>query len=93
MKRTQLYLDENIWEGLHLRAQTENTTISDLVRRAIEAQYFNHWERRAKAMREFVGSRAVSPDDLDSTEEVRQFRDGDRLARLFPHLDPDDPSK
>jgi hypothetical protein len=83
MKRTQLYLDENIWEGLHVRAKSENTTISDLVRRAIEAQYFSNLERRAKAMKAIIGIRPASPSDLDSTEEVRLLREGDRFARLF----------
>src|SRR5438105_7534699 len=35
MKRTQLYLDEDIWKALHIHSRQRRTSISDLVRQAI----------------------------------------------------------
>jgi len=84
MKRTQLYLDQHVWDGLHARARSEKTTVSELVRQAVQAQYFGQWERRSKAMKAVIGIRAVSADDLDAVEEVRLLRDDGRLARLYP---------
>ena len=34
MKRAQLYLDDDLWNALHRQADTEGTSISELVRQA-----------------------------------------------------------
>ena len=82
MRRTQLYLDDNLWGALHARAQSEKTTISELVRQAVRERYFGTREQRIAAMRSFVGIRKSRPEMLDSTEEVRQLRGSSRLDRL-----------
>ena len=80
MKRTQLYLDEAIWRGLQSRALTERTTISELVRKAVQTQY--PADSRAEAMEALVGIRANVKDPEDSTAVVRRMRKGTRLSRL-----------
>lgn len=50
MRRTQLYLDEDLWGALHARARSERTTISELVRVAVRERYFGKQDQRAKAM-------------------------------------------
>ena len=82
MQRTQLYLDEAIWRGLQSRARTENTTISELVRKALQSQYFKPSDSRAEAMQALVGIRANQPDPEDSTATIRRLRRGNRLSRL-----------
>jgi hypothetical protein len=82
MKRTQLYLEESILRGLQAMAKTEKTTISELVRQAVQAQYFSPRAGRAQAMQAFIGIRANDPDQTDSTTLVRQMRRGNRLSRL-----------
>jgi predicted DNA-binding ribbon-helix-helix protein len=82
MKRTQLYLEEAIWNGLQAKALSEKTTISELVRQAVKAQYFRASENRAEAMRAFVGIRQADPATADSVAEVRRLRKGTRLSRL-----------
>jgi predicted DNA-binding ribbon-helix-helix protein len=39
VRRTQLYLDENLWSTLHARARSQQTTISELVREVVRERY------------------------------------------------------
>jgi hypothetical protein len=83
MRRTQLYLDDDLWNALHARARQEKTTISDLVRQAARQRYMGDLDERRKAMLAFVGIRKDRKDLPDSTEEyVRSLRRDTRLERL-----------
>ena len=83
MKRTQLYLDDDLWNALHARARNEGTTISALVREAARQRYLGDLDERRKAMLAFVGIRKDRTDLPDSTEEyVRSLRRDTRLERL-----------
>jgi Ribbon-helix-helix protein, copG family len=83
MRRTQLYLDDDLWNALHTRARREGTTISDLVRQAARERYLGDLDERRKAMLAFVGIRKDRKDMPDSTEEyVRNLRRDTRLERL-----------
>lgn len=82
MRRTQLYLDDQLWNALHSLARAQNTTISELVRQAVRDRYLGNLEQRRQAMEQFVGSRRTSPNAVDATEEVRALRRGTRLDRL-----------
>ncbi len=83
MRRTQLYLDDDLWNALHARARSEKTTISDLVRQAARERYLGNLEERRKAMLAFVGIRKNRKDLPNSTEEyVRSLRRDTRLERL-----------
>lgn len=82
MRRTQLYLDDQLWGALHVRAQRENTTISELVRQAVRERYVGSHEQRVSAMLRFVGIRKHRPGDTNAIEEFRRFRKGSRIERL-----------
>ncbi len=82
MKRTQLYLDDDLWRALHARARQEGTTISDLVRQAARERYLGKVEERRAAMQAFVGVRKDRDDLRDSSEYIRELRRGSRIARL-----------
>ncbi len=82
MRRTQLYLDDHLWSALHARAQSEKTTISELVRQAIRERYMGDLEKRRSAMERFVGLRKAAAGNRDATAEVRTLRRGNRLNRL-----------
>jgi hypothetical protein len=83
MRRTQLYLDDDLWKALHARARSEGTSISHLVRQAARERYLGNLEERRKAMLAFVGIRKDRKDLPDSTEEyVRSLRQDTRLERL-----------
>jgi len=82
MKRTQLYLDEDLWSALHSRARREGTTISGLVREAARERYLGGREERGQAMRAIIGMWKDRPEFADSIEYVRNLRGDDRLERL-----------
>lgn len=82
MRRTQLYLDDNLWKALHERARVRKTTISELVREAARERYLGKRDQQREAMQAFVGSRKQGSGVPDSLEYVRSLRRGDRLDRL-----------
>jgi len=82
VRRTQLYLDDQLWNALHARACSEKTTISELVRQAVRERYLGSLEQRRKAMLDFIGSRKAPAGAPDAVEEVRTLRRGVRLDRL-----------
>jgi hypothetical protein len=83
MRRTQLYLDDDLWNALHTRARNEGTTISDLVRQAARERYLGNLDQRRKAMESLVGIWKDRTDLPDSTEEyVRSLRRDTRIERL-----------
>ena len=83
MRRTQLYLDDDLWNTLHTRARSEGTTISALVRHAARERYLGNLDERREAMLAFVGIRKDRKDLPDSTEEyVRSLRRDTRPERL-----------
>ncbi|MGA2591227.1 MAG: CopG family transcriptional regulator, partial [Bryobacteraceae bacterium] len=54
MRRTQLYLDDHLWNALHVQARRRKTSISELVREAMCDRYLSKRDEQAKAMQEFV---------------------------------------
>lgn len=82
MRRTQLYLEEDLWNALHARAQSDGSSISELVREAVRERYIGKLDERRKAMRAFAGIRKSRPETLDSERYVRRLRKGLRIERL-----------
>jgi hypothetical protein len=82
MRRTQLYLDDELWEVLHTRARREGTTISDLVRQAARERYLGNLEKRREAMQALIGISHDRPEFSDSFRYVRRLRRGSRTERL-----------
>jgi len=82
MKRTQLYLQEDIWKVLHVRSRQQGTTISELVRQAVREKYGNLQANRKEAMQAIVGM-WKDRTDLPGTETyVRTLRKGKRIKRI-----------
>jgi hypothetical protein len=82
MRRTQLYLEEDLWAALHARALVEGATISELVRVAIRERYLGDQESRRAAMLGIVGLWKDRTDVQDTEGFIRNLRDDDRLERL-----------
>jgi Arc/MetJ family transcription regulator len=82
MTRTQLFLDDDLLQLLHGLAETQKTTISDLVRQVVRERYVGNLEKRRPAMQAFVGVRADDPDPRDSVEIVRELRRDTRSERF-----------
>jgi len=81
VRRTQLYLYDQLWGALHARARTQKTTISELVRQAVRERYLGSREQRTIAMQRFVGTRKFSTT-RDAAEEIRSMRRGNRIELL-----------
>lgn len=84
MKRTQLYLDENILQLLWSLSREKKTTISDLVRRAIEKVYGRKKPAQDK-IKAFQAAFGIwkNRKDLPPTDEyVRSLRKSTRLQRF-----------
>jgi hypothetical protein len=82
MKRTQLYLQNDLWKILHIRARQQRTSISNLVRQAVREKYGSSLERRRQAMQAVVGLWKDRDDLPDSTTYIRRLRKGSRLKRI-----------
>jgi hypothetical protein len=82
MKRTQLYLDTDIWKALHVRSRQERTSISELVRQAVRDRYGSSPANRRQAMAALVGMWKDRDDLPDATTYVRGLREGKRLKRI-----------
>ncbi len=82
VKRTQLCLDDDLWQALHARARSERTTISELVRQAARERYLGKLEARRQAMQALVGIRRDRPEFRDVDGYIRRLRRGRRIERL-----------
>jgi hypothetical protein len=82
MRRTQLYLDDDLWTALHTKALLEGSTISELVRVAVRERYMGNLAERRAAMLGVVGLWKDRVDMEDSESFIRNLRDDDRLERL-----------
>ena len=82
MRRTQLYLDDDLWGTLRIRSRQAGTSVSDLVRRAVREKYSTGLAGRQQAMRAFAGIWKDRSDLADSEAYVRALRKGSRLKRL-----------
>ena len=82
MKRTQLYLDEDIWKVLHIRSRQHHTSISELVRQAVRDRYGTSIANRSQAMAAFVGIWKDRDDLPDASTYIRRLRRGKRLKRI-----------
>jgi hypothetical protein len=76
MKRTQLYLHDDIWKVLHIRARQQHTSVSDLVREAVREKYGNSTASRAQAMRGLIGLWKNREDLPDTNAYIRKLRKG-----------------
>jgi len=81
MRRTQLYLPENLWKLLHLRSRERGTTVSELVREAIGDKYGESRAGRQQAMQALVGLWRDRRDLPGTQTYVRGLRKGKRLKR------------
>jgi hypothetical protein len=81
MKRTQLYLDDGLWDALHARARRDKTTVSELVRQAARERYLGSLNDRSEAMMAIVGIRK-DRELPDATKYIRDLRRGSRLDKL-----------
>ena len=81
MRRTQLYLDEELWNALHFHARLNGSTISELVRKAARDKYMGNPEERRAAMQGIIGLWRDRPDIANTEEYIRNMRKGSRKLK------------
>lgn len=90
MRRTQLYLDEDLWNALHFHAHLNGQTISELVRKAARERYMGNPEERQAAMegiiglwkdRTDIGLRKVRAEAEPADTAIRKARKSPRMKR------------
>ena len=82
MKRTQLYLNDDVWKALHIQSQQQGISISELVRQAVREKYLNSASNRTEAMVALVGLRKNRKGLPETEAYIRQLRRGKRLRTL-----------
>ena len=82
MRRTQLYLEDDLWTALHAKALLEGATISELVRVALRERYMGDLAERRAAMLGIVGLWKDRAGMEDAESFIRNLRDDDRQKRL-----------
>lgn len=82
MKRTQLYIENDLWTALRIRSRQSGVSISELVREAIRDRYLSGAARRREAMRAVVGIWKDRSDLPDTESYVRRLRKSSRLKRV-----------
>jgi len=82
MKRTQLYLNDDVWKALHIQSQQQGISISELVRQAVREKYLNSASNRTEAMVALVGLRKDRKGLPDTEAYIRRLRRGKRLRAL-----------
>jgi len=83
MKRTQLYLDEEMARILSALSRQTGRTVSDLVRESLQERYMSGKELdKGSLARQIGGIWAKRKDRGDINSLVRKLRKGKRLRRL-----------
>ena len=82
MRRTQLYLEDDLWTALHAKALLEGATVSELVRVAVRERYMGSLAERRAAMQGIVGLWKDRAGMEDTETMIRNLRDDGRLERL-----------
>jgi len=82
MKRTQLYLEEDVWKVLQILSRQSGASISDLVRQAVRERYVGGKANRQQVLMSVVGLWRNRKDLPNTDSYVRGLRQGKRLERV-----------
>ncbi len=83
MKRTQLYLDEEMARTLAALGRQQGKTVSELVRESVEAKYMKRKDLdKAQLARQLAGVWRGRKDLKNIDRILRTLRAGTRLKRL-----------
>jgi predicted transcriptional regulator len=83
VRRTQLYLEDDLWKTLHILARQSRSTVSELVRNALREKYLDDAGKRKEALLSAVGLWKDRTDLPDTQTYVRSLRKGNRLTRIL----------
>ncbi len=78
-----MLLDDDLWKTLHLRADQERTTVSQLARLALRKAYSEPADVRKNAMEAVIGIWRDRDDIGPTNEYIRQLRKGSRRKQML----------
>ena len=93
MKRTQLYLDEEMSRLLAAESRRRGTTVSGLVRDAVAAQYGTQVASDRRAIIDRLAGVWKDRDDIDTGRWLRDLRASRRSERWGGRLDAKVPAR
>jgi hypothetical protein len=82
VRRTQLYLDNDLWKALHTSAKQSGVTVSELVRVTLRKRYCDTGVNRKAAFENVIGLWKDRSDLGETGDYLRELRRGTRLKRL-----------
>jgi predicted transcriptional regulator len=82
VRRTQLYLEDDLWKTLHILARQSGSTVSELARKALREKYLDDAAKRKEALLSAIGLWGDRNDLPDTETYIRDLRKGDRLKRI-----------
>ena len=77
MRRTQIYLDEEIYKYLKEESKKTGKSISELIREKLKKEINQNKENLLKVIKEVAGIWNYQAEDVESF--VRDIRKGDRI--------------
>ena len=77
MKRTQIYLDEEIYKYLKEESKKTGKSISELIREKLKKEINQNKEKLLKTLRETAGIWSYQTEDVESY--IRNMRKGKRV--------------
>jgi len=79
MRRTQLYLDEDLWNALHFHARLNGQTISELVRKAARDKYMGQTLKNGAQPWKALSGYGKDREDIENSDiYIRKMRSGSR---------------
>ena len=81
MRKTQIYLDEEIYKYLKEESLKTGKTISELIREKLRKEINQNKESLLKAIKEVAGIWSYQNEDVESF--VRDIRRGERVGNLW----------
>ena len=82
MRRTQVYLEDNVWDALQARSREPGLSMSELVRAALREKYLAGSANRKRAMEAIVGLWKHRTDLPETESWVRSMRKDSHRGRL-----------
>ncbi len=80
MKRTQIYLDEEIYQYLKEESKKTGKSISELIREKLKKEINQNKENLLKAIKEVAGIWSYQTEDVK--DYIKSMRKGKRLDNL-----------
>jgi hypothetical protein len=78
VKRTQIYVEEALWQVMTLQARRKKTSVSEIIREAVREKYWP--ARRKELLKAMVGLWRDRHDIGDASAYVRKLRNRDRRS-------------